>query len=65
MLSILYDVAGQRIIAYRQGKVEGGPLIGLRFAPHPASMPLDNALYRGQTNSRAFKLILGVQALKC
>src|SRR5579859_3588369 len=43
---------------------EGRPFVDLGFRPDPAAMPLNDALHRSETNTRALKLFHLVQSLE-
>ena len=46
------------------GEIKCSPLIGDSFRPDMTPMALDNALYDGQSDSGAFKIIFGMESLK-
>src|ERR1700724_871914 len=49
---------------FREGKVEGCALSGLRLDPDPSAQPLQNLLANGQSDSSALELVSPVQPLE-
>src|ERR1700724_4707847 len=49
---------------FREGKVEGCALSGLRLDPDPPAQPLQNLLANGQSDSGTLELFLPVQPLE-
>src|ERR1700724_2760656 len=49
---------------FREGKVEGCALSGLRLDPDPPAQPLQNLLANGQSDSGALELVSPVQPLE-
>jgi hypothetical protein len=47
-----------------KGKEEGGTLPDLALGPHPATVPVDDALHRGQSYPRTLEFTSAVQALE-